>query len=94
MFHAQTNETVTNKLIRQPLSFSMADSCSFWFKANRRWLNSKICKKDFILRYLCKTPQAIQTGVVDMSFWEWFQNNESMLSGIAAALVIGGALAS
>ena len=28
-----------------------------------------------------------------MSFWEWFQNNESMLSGIAAALVIGGALA-
>ena len=28
-----------------------------------------------------------------MGFWEWFQNNESMLSGIAAALVIGGALA-
>ena len=27
-----------------------------------------------------------------MSLWDWFQNNESMLSGIAAALVIGGAV--
>ena len=27
-----------------------------------------------------------------MNLWDWFQNNESMLSGIAAALVIGGAV--
>jgi len=28
-----------------------------------------------------------------MNFWEWFQENEAILSGIAAALVISGALA-
>ena len=28
-----------------------------------------------------------------MDFWSWFQDNESMLSGMAAALVILGALA-
>ena len=28
-----------------------------------------------------------------MNFWDWFQENEAILSGIAAALVISGALA-